>query len=255
MNTLRKYHRLVAAATVSVVGLVACGDGADTSAKAFCDTNMDLERAFVQSPFEDDTTAEDIKAYYQSEMAPLVSRFQDQAPDDLDADVATMVAVAGEFGTTGNFELFEDPSDAYAAAEDRVEDHLFATCDAEKLEVAAVDYAFQGIPANLEAGRTTIRMVNRSDSEEPHMLGLVRKLQDISLDELLEVPDEDFDQFAEDVGFGYVAAPGDVDVMFFDLEPGQYALACFVSQGSTADTEGDGEPHAYLGMRWEFTVT
>jgi hypothetical protein len=39
-----------------------------------------------------------------------------------------------------------------------------------------------------------------------------------------------------------------------DLEPGDYAVVCFIPTGSGGDTEGDGPPHFTKGMVSYFEV-
>ncbi|HTH05730.1 MAG TPA: hypothetical protein VL916_07660 [Ilumatobacteraceae bacterium] len=113
---------------------------------------------------------------------------------------------------------------------------------AVRVDVVATDYTFD-MPEALEAGRTTFVLTN--DGSEAHFLFIG------SLDEGATVESV----MASESGInetwsGGLAAPGgeDDEVLTFDLEPGNYVVACFVPGA-------DGTPHAFMGMAQELTVT
>jgi hypothetical protein len=127
----------------------------------------------------------------------------------------------------------------------------------ETIEVVAVDYAFSGIPSDVEAG-TSFELTN--EGSEVHELVLVRRNDDVetSFEELLEMPEDEAMEFVTVVG-GIVAEPGATseDTITVD-EPGDYLAICFVAVGTTSleDAETvEGAPHFTEGMLQEFTVS
>lgn len=120
--------------------------------------------------------------------------------------------------------------------------------NANRVDVTATDYAFEFGP--VPAGPTSFVMVN--EGEEAHFMVLTRILDGHTLDEAL-AHDGDPEEagLVEDVegGDSPLAAPGgeDEEVMNVDLEPGNYAMLCFIGGP-------DGTPHAFTGMAEEFTV-
>ena len=115
---------------------------------------------------------------------------------------------------------------------------------AVEIPVTAVEYEFQGVDEELLSGATSFRLDNAG--EEPHEFVLSRIETDATIDELLDLPEEEARAQLEDVGRAF-AEPGDSDVLETELQPGRYGYVCFVPSP-------DGPPHAFLGMRGEFTV-
>ncbi|HEX2767582.1 MAG TPA: hypothetical protein VHR55_13205 [Candidatus Limnocylindria bacterium] len=127
----------------------------------------------------------------------------------------------------------------------------------DTIEVTAVDYAFAGIPSEVESG-TSFELTN--EGSEVHELVLVRRNDDVDLtfEELLELPEDEAMELVTIVG-GIVAEPGATseDTLTVD-EPGDYLAICFVATGTTSleDAESvEGAPHFAEGMLQEFTVT
>jgi hypothetical protein len=77
------------------------------------------------------------------------------------------------------------------------------------------------------------------------------------LEELLQLPQEEQMRMSTPIGFGF-APPGDSDNLFLDLEPGRYAMLCFLPVGSTPESDeeqvAENPPHFTQGMVAEFTV-
>lgn len=126
------------------------------------------------------------------------------------------------------------------------EEAVAADPDAQQVEVVATDYAFE-IP-EVSAGPTALTMVN--EGEEPHFMVVVKMKEGATIEEALAADQagEDPEAFLErEVGESTTAPPGETAVINADLDPGTYAMLCFVSTP-------DGEPHVALGMAEEFTV-
>ena len=142
------------------------------------------------------------------------------------------------------------------------------------ITVGGVEYAFTGLPTSVPAG-TTFGFDNQG--AELHQLLVVQKNEGITetWDELMALPDEEADAKVTFIGM-LIAGPGETspDTFTIDAE-GDYFAVCFIPQGATHDPtvsfdpmaapdpsaaapSGEpvgGVPHAFLGMRQEFTVT
>lgn len=126
------------------------------------------------------------------------------------------------------------------------EEAVEADPDAQQVAVVATDYAFE-IP-EVTAGPNAFTMTN--EGEEPHFMYIVKLKEGATVDEALaaEQAGEDPEQFIEEeIGNSTTAPPGMTAVINADLDPGTYAMLCFVSTP-------EGEPHVALGMAQEFTV-
>lgn len=128
------------------------------------------------------------------------------------------------------------------------------------IDVVAVEYAFEGVPATLPAGPHGFRLIG--EGEEFHELALVRVDDERPLAELLELPEDEQEEVTTYVG-GVTACPQETspEPLGADLTPGRYALLCFVPVGTTPDLEGDdllaayeNAPHFVEGMVAEFSV-
>jgi plastocyanin len=115
----------------------------------------------------------------------------------------------------------------------------------EQIVVKAVEYAFQGMPETLQAGRVAIRLENAGT--EPHQMSIVRITTDATVEELLLLPEKEANRQIEEAG-NLFARPGDSQRRVLDLAPGDYGYVCFVS------TKASDGPHAFHGMVGEFTV-
>jgi hypothetical protein len=140
--------------------------------------------------------------------------------------------------------------------------------------VVGTEYAFSGLPDNVPAG-TTFAFENQG--AELHQFLVVRKKEGVteSWDELLALPEAEANSKVTFIG-DLIAGPGKTSPSTFAItEPGDYFAVCFIPQGATHDPtvsfdpmaapdasmvapSGEpvgGTPHAFLGMRQEYTVT
>jgi len=106
--------------------------------------------------------------------------------------------------------------------------------------IRASDFAFAA-PAEITAGVTTLRMVN--DGPELHHVQLVRFDEGRSLDDYLAAvrAGDPLPAWARMVGGPNAPAPAAQSEATLDLQPGNYALICFVHSP-------DGVPHVAKGM-------
>lgn len=199
-----------------------------------CDAFAELTAAFVGDP----TAA-------REPAVALIGAASAEVRDDA-------VAVADAFDAA-----IDDPealgSPGFAEAWSAVGDAAFASCDVvDRLDVEGIDYAFDGIPAQLEAGRHAIRLTNASESGEPHELVLVKRLPgaDAPVAELLQLPPDELFSQVEMAAVVFVDEVGGAATALVDLEPGRYIAVCTLP---TAGEESD--PHAAHGMTQEVEVS
>jgi hypothetical protein len=131
--------------------------------------------------------------------------------------------------------------------------------------VTAVDFAFEGVPAEVPSG-TTLGLTN--SGQEVHEMVVVRKLPTTtqSFEELLALPQDQALGLVQDIGFAF-AEPGATAAQVVTTgEAGDYLMVCFIPAGTTSlpsidpaasepPSLGTGAPHFTLGMLKEFTVT
>src|SRR3546814_19368871 len=95
----------------------------------------------------------------------VIDAFVGSAPDGLSQDAATMAATYGAMAEGGDPAAFSEPE--FVAASAAVADAYFAGCDtATALDVSGIDYGFEGIPAEIDAGRVAIRQEERPVGKE-----------------------------------------------------------------------------------------
>jgi plastocyanin len=112
--------------------------------------------------------------------------------------------------------------------------------------VTARDFAFAA-PATVPAGLTTVRLVN--EGKEMHHAQLVHLDAGHTVEELMRAAGEHgpIPAWAHFVGGPNVPAPGGFTEATMELQPGTYALVCFIPSG-------DGVPHLMKGMVKGLTV-
>lgn len=146
----------------------------------------------------------------------------------------------------------------------------------ETLEVTAVDYAFDGLPASVEAG-TEISLANESEAELHEFVAVrLPDDEDRPVEDLVQLPREEIDALlGPGVTDVIISLPGQTDTPgavagdgVLD-EPGRYAIICAIPTGvepqtyldAAAEAEGGppeiedaGPPHLAQGMFAELTV-
>ena len=256
-------------------GLGACGDDddddvaasgsasgseaeADGTLATYCEKTVQIETA--PDPEVDWETASEeeiataIKSYANDTLLPIADDIKANAPEEIADDIALLHAAVVKVADTGDFEgAFETPE--VSAAEDRVHEHDLEACGWTVVDVTATNYAFEGIPDELEAKTTSFELTN--EGTELHELIVIRKNDDTteSFDELLEMPEEEAQQKTTFITATFTP-PGESDSAIAELEAGEYIALCFIPVGSVdEETEVDGPPHFTQGMKHEFTVS
>lgn len=211
----------------------------DADAQAVCDNLIELDQTVPTgqaTPDEANATLDEAIAAADEETAALLTDFQAALQPVLDDPES-------------------EPSEEFFGQYSAMLGWVGENCDVATLDVHAEEYHFVGLPEELEAGYYIVNFVN--DGNEAHELGVARVNDDVtmSVDELLELPEEESDTMVEFVG-GMFAPPGATSVGSLTLtDPGRFAAVCFVPVGSVGETEGTGAPHFTQGMVHEFTVT
>lgn len=181
----------------------------------------------------------------------------DSVGEDTDMVVDAFIAADGDIGV-----VFADP--AVEEAFGRMEAHDAEVCGlegaeggedevatepldgAEVIPVTGVDFAFEGIPAQVPAGPVSFEFTN--EGEAAHEMAVFKLGEGVDMDELLARDEEPTDEEAQEVGFTF-APPGEGGVYLNaeDLTPGTYAVVCFIPGP-------EGKAHHELGMKQTFQV-
>lgn len=271
-----RFSRAVALVAALTLALAACqadtgatatsaadeSEGATNSMQAFCDAAIEVEMTASAGPevdFEAATEEEIGEAMgdFADRLDPLLDQLEASTPSELEDSVETATSMLRESLETGDPALFDDP--AFIDADQAIDQFMLANCDLESVSITGVDYAFEGVPGSFQAGTVAIEFENQGD--EVHEMAFIRINDDVdeSIEELLELPEEEAMQKTQFVGAAF-AAPGETDVTFVDLAPGNYAVLCFIPVGTTSlealevDAPPEGPPHFTQGMLAEFTV-
>jgi hypothetical protein len=193
---------------------------------------------------------------------PSLAAAEDAAPDEISADVTTMAEenraqVAAGPPPEGEPPVL--PSDEFFVAATSVGDYMADNCGYPVIDVTATDYAFDGIPADAEAGKTLIRITNDGAEYHEVVLQRVQQGETRSVEDILALPEG---QDLLDYLSSAVAPPGLGSWTVVDLPAGRYAAMCLIPTGATtADALQSGqaddtaEPHTMQGMFAEMQVT
>lgn len=278
----RRLRRLVAvagAALLVAVAVAGCGDDdgdtasspdpdrpAGTEAETEADTGTDAVAEYCDAalavelfpePAIDETMGEAEVTAAIDEFAtgyrPLLDAALAAAPDEITEDGETVVAAFEELVATGDFAGFDRPD--VLAALDRIHRHDLDNCGWNEVEVTATDYSFDGLPDTLPAGPTSLELSN--EGAEIHHMVVARIDDDVTmtLDELLQLDQEEAAGHVEFMPGEPFALPGESDHAVGDLAPGRYLAACFIPVGTTGfDAPEGGPPHFTHGMVAEITV-
>lgn len=256
------------AAALLVAGLGACGDDddpdaaapteegsddgstggepAEGDAAAFCDGLIEFNGAVNSVELDDDSSEDDVKAVGE-ELAGLWAPVSENAPEELSDQVAELDGVLDKL-EAGDGAAFN--SDDTFATYTEVVDGAVDSCDYESVAVTAVDYAFEDVPETVPAGNVAFKLENASEAEEHEMIVFTKADGvNLSFEELLELPEDESESKVQFAAAAF-APPGESGSALATLEPGDYAMVCFIPVGG----DEAGPPHFTQGMIKEFTV-
>lgn len=218
---------------------------ADTAAadQEFCDAYVEAQQAVIAASAGGE--AGDIES--------LLQAAEEVAPDVVASDLTTVLTTVREASENEDDSAFE--SEEFTTADEAIDSFLAENCDYESHAISAVDYAFEGVPSSLEAGKVTFDWTN--DGEEVHEMLILRfKSDETQLEDLLEMSDRQAQKKIDFIGASF-GPPGTQDIETLDLAAGRYAMVCFIPVGATdldALEKAQGPPHVTKGMSAEFTV-
>lgn len=251
-NPVSARLRMLGVASCFALVAVACGDDDDTAAGD--------DEAASASVDEYCSLMEELDSQDGPPTEEQLTRGKDLAPDaiaeDFEAVADAFIEADGDIGR-----IFSDPD--MEVRFERMEEHDAEVCGfepeegdeeepdteaaegAEVIPVTAVDFAFEGIPAEVSAGPVAFEFTN--EGEAAHELAIFKLGDDVDLDELLASDEEPSEEDAQEAG-GTFAPPGEGGVYAnTELEPGTYAVVCFIPGP-------EGKPHYELGMKTTFEV-
>jgi uncharacterized cupredoxin-like copper-binding protein len=271
-----KRRMVMALAFAGLMGLVGCGDDDDDDTASgdsaseeeatgegdlatYCEKSAEIEILLSGEPevdFETATEEEITQAMkdFAAQGVPVAEEIQASVPEENRENVDVLVASLTEVAETGDPAAFETPETEAASTADHA--YGLESCGWQVVNASASEYAFDGIPGELEAGTTSFELSN--EGTELHELLLLRKKDDTteSFDELLELPEDEAQAKVDFVGAAF-ATPGEEGAYAIaELEAGDYMAICFIPVGTVdEETEVDGPPHFTQGMKTEFTVS
>lgn len=253
--------KMIAAAAAVGLLLSGCGSGdneapasSDTESaagsaavemdlQAFCDATVGAKSALIAA--SEGNRAED--------PGPLMEAAESNAPEEIAEELEVLLATARAAVESRDTKVLE--SEDFQRVDQAVDLYIAENCASQKLSVTGVDYGFDGLPPTTSAGRVTIDFAN--GGEELHEMLLMRiEEPGLSVDELLHMPQKEAQKKLRFVR-ALFSSPGETDVETFDLEPGEYAVVCFLPVGATsleAAESAGGPPHAMKGMAIQLTV-
>jgi len=261
MRTLQRVGAGLFALTL-VTGVAACGDDDDAttdtteasgggeasgSNEEFCGAVAEFNSAVPEVELDETSTPEDIMATGE-QLAPTFATIAENAPDDL-ADTASELNAAIQALTKGDAEAFNADSTFETYTE--FLGGAIKACEFETVDVTGVDYAFDGVPETIEAGTVAFDFTNATEADEEHEMIILKKADGVTLsfEDILALPEEEAMEKGQFVGAAF-APPGEKGLALADLEPGSYAMVCFIPVGGGEE----GPPHFTQGMLQEFSV-
>lgn len=230
---MRRIIVLATAVGLATAGLVALPGvaGAQTGdLAAFCAARQEANAALTKA-----------------ENKAVIQKVYDAAPA---AAIPAITAIRDGFAKKGQ-KFFQ--SAAGAAALGQLDAFVFANCPGTQVDVTAIDYEFQGMPATLPAGQAQFKLTNGAPKEDHEMVVLKLNAEGEKVDpgKLVAMPQGKAQKLVDGQGTAFMYAPnGQVAYSPADLTPGKYLYACFLPQGG----KKNGEMHAKLGMYGTFTV-
>jgi hypothetical protein len=264
---------------ILALSLAACGGGdgdkggGQASPKAteaaagnleeYCTSFLAIESAQPDVDFEapPEQVAEGGKKFAREELRPLADKIVASAPEEIKQDISVLNQGVTEMEETGDFEVFEKPK--FKEADEAVDKYTVENCGWKRIDVVATDYAFSGIPPQLDAEVTSFEFAN--NGTEHHEMVIHRKNDGVTetFDQLLALPQDQAEQKVSFFGYADAEPKEEGGHAVADLKPGEYQIVCFIPVGSTPEAEKaaqaagkevDGPPHFTKGMKMEFTV-
>jgi hypothetical protein len=133
---------------------------------------------------------------------------------------------------------------------------------ATEVTITARDYEFEGYEELAATGDYAVSFANEGTELHELVVMKIKDDEERSLEELLQLPEEEAQAAIEAEVGGSFACPGQTaDPVAFSVEsPGRYIVVCFIPTGTLPTTTPEefqnpqGPPHFVQGMAHEFTV-
>jgi hypothetical protein len=181
---------------------------------------------------------------------PALEMFVDTLPAEL-TEQGTVYVDSLTAAFDGDPDVIMSPE--FVAANQAIGDAMFEGCEvAERLDVAGVDYGFEGLPDSIANGLVAVRFTNQTANEEPHELIVLQRPpgDETPLDDIAAMsPDEVMEDFPM-MGVVFADSAGGTSTSFMELPAGSYVAICTIPIGGGEQ----GDPHAAHGMIAEFEV-
>lgn len=250
-------------ALLTMVGTVACSDDDDKAGSStestspsgdggsgpvinadFCASSLDYYAALNEIPEESPEMA---KAYIGTGLLSAAEELAASLPPSATAYGTTIVDAVKASAGTGDTEALFAPD--VAEAQTQIGETLFGSCDMNQIDATAVEYEFEGVPAEVPAGPTVVKLSN--EGVEAHEMVLFKRNDGSTetLDEIMELPEDEMMSKLAFTGAAF-GEPGTNSYTAIDLQPGTYFLICFIPVGGGED----GPPHFMQGMQQTITV-
>ncbi len=232
-------RRVATAAVLAALTITACGSDDDSAGSdvelsaAACDAYAAIGAAMFGDPSTMPDSLEALHAEAPAELHEAIGTYGDALQASFDGDEEAM------------------SSEEFVAADREIGAAVFDSCETDAtLDVTGIDFAFEGIPDEVDSGRVAIRFTNETESAEAHEMFVMQRAEgvDESVTELLDLPQEELFSKVIPTAVAYADDEGGVNVALVDLAPGEYIAICMIP------TTTDGAPHATHGMVTEFTV-
>lgn len=261
----RRWIACGAAALLSLGPLAACGDDEDDDASETTEAGSGSGGSDGDVPAELCELAEELAAQEDVPSGAQIARYAELAPEELQADlevvgpaveehegdlVGTLAAIAEDDVSDAIAHLDEFETAECGVEHDPAENppSVDVDPDANRVDVVGTEYAF-ALPAAIPSGPTSF--VLTSEGDEAHFMLIAQLVDGHTVEEVLAFEGDPLEagMVTELELTSAAAAPGgdDEEVINADLEPGEYAMACFLPGP-------DGTPHAFSGMATGFTV-
>ena len=267
-------RRAIFAFALAIIS-VGCSSGVgepDRSAKgdeeleAYCATTEAIQTSVPAAQPESEEEARAMMREFAAE------NFESQSEDALQslegADEQVLEAARVFYGNLagiakdGDYTVLDKPE--HIAASGVVHAFDLENCGWNKVEITADEYSYAGVPAELESGPTSLDLDNVGSEVHEFTMFKVGSGVTKSVKQLIDQGPGDPEVGVSLAFLGHIevrpeGTPDDYGIM--DLEPGKYAIICYLPVGATPEKVDDpnasfegAERHYSRGMISEFTV-
>ena len=215
----------------------------EAASDEFCTTVVEAEAVASAGPdvdFEAATEEEMAAAMeeFSAALVPMLDQLAADVPQEIAEDLETI-----DSALRSSIETGEDPfgQPGFVEADQAIDEYIGENCGFDVYTVRAVDYAFEDVPATIEAGIVGFDLQNEGREVHEMVLFRINDDVDLTIEELAELPEDESQSMVEFVTAAF-AEPGASDMTFHELRPGRYGMLCFIPLGTTDLSMLEGEP-------------